>query len=98
MPKKRKKRRTFDELIADVRAMKVHRLRQCTRAEAQQRLALGTTLGFTQTVLLVTPDSVLWCSAARYFPMGDYHLVWTEHHGNFLEHDDEIVQLHVTRS
>jgi len=68
-----------------------------TLAQAKRRLNEEPNLrDFKETVLLVTVDSVLWCSAAIYRKMGDYHLVWTEHHGNFLEHDDEVVKLHVT--
>lgn len=53
---------------------------------------------FHQIVLLVTADMVFWCDAARYEFRKPWHFVWTEHHGSFFEHEDEVAKIHVTRT
>ena len=62
---------------------------------ARERLEEHFPERYDQTVLLVTVDSMFWCSAAKYEKFGEYHLIWTEHHGNFIEHKDEVAKIHV---
>lgn len=73
-----------------------------TAAEAKEHSdSIGRALkgeDFDQIVLLVTVDHVLWCSSAKYQKYGDHHFVWTEHHGHFFEHKDEVAKLHVIRA
>ena len=74
---------------------------EVTARDARRHLKLlGELLGagdFPQVVLLVTVDHVFWSSSARYEKYGPYHLVWTEHHGTFMVHEDEVAKVHVIR-
>lgn len=49
---------------------------------------------FTHTVLMVTLDSIQLYEGALLERVGPFYLVWTEHHGHFVEHKDEVVRCH----
>ncbi len=71
------------------------RIRPHTAKEAARMLAkIGSLLTagmFKHTVYLVTHDSCNVWQNATAKTYGDFVLIWTEHHGDFFEHRDEIL-------
>ena len=56
-----------------------------------------TAKDFMQSVCLVTSDCVLlFFDGALTERREEFYFIWTEHHGNFIEHKDEVQQFWVS--
>jgi hypothetical protein len=61
------------------------------REELDARSQVIYLSAFNEAILIVSPDSAMFFDGAVHQRLGPFYLIWTEHHGNFIEHEDEVI-------